>query len=120
MLDAGIFPPGEYSYKAQTKTGDKVFEKSGVIVIREIVAEKLNTVADHNLLYQLSKQSGGKMVYKQELDKLAQDLQNSELIKPITYSHKKLTDLLNLKWICLLLIGLLSIEWFLRKYNGTV
>ncbi|MBS1634432.1 MAG: hypothetical protein JST26_00825 [Bacteroidetes bacterium] len=120
ILNAGMFPPGEYSYKAQTKTGDKVFEKSGVVVIREIVAEKLNTVADHNLLYQLSKQSGGKMVYKQELDKLAADMLNSDLIKTITYSHKKMTDLLNLKWICLLLIALLSIEWFLRKYNGTI
>jgi len=120
VLNAGLFPPGEYSYEAKTKIGEQVTVKNGVIVIREIVAERLNTVADHNLLYQLSQQSGGTMVYKNQLDQLADTVLKSDLIKTVTYSHKQLTDLLNLKWICLLIVGLLCVEWFLRKYNGTV
>ncbi len=120
VLNAGIFPAGEYTYEAKTKTGDQLLTKSGVIIVKEIVAEKLNTVADHAILYQLSKQSGGKLFHRHDLEKLAKEIIDNEVIRPVTYSHKQLTDLLNLKWICLLIVMLLCMEWFLRKYNGSV
>lgn len=120
VLNAGTFPAGEYMYEAQTKVGDQVFVKSGMIMIKEIVAEKLNTVADHQLLYQLSTQSSGKMYLPNQTDELVKDIENSTVIKPITYSHKSTTDILNLKWIALLVILLLGIEWFFRKYNGSI
>lgn len=120
VLSAGVFPAGEYSYEARTKAGDKLFTKSGILVIKEIVAEKLNTVANHQVLYQLSQQSGGRLFYKNQLEQLEKSILDSGVIKPVTYSHKQTNDLLNLKWICLIIISLLCIEWFFRKYNGSV
>ncbi|MES2515068.1 MAG: hypothetical protein V4580_13035 [Bacteroidota bacterium] len=119
-LSAGQFPAGEYSYEAKVKFGDKLYTKAGLVIIKEIISEKINTVANHQLLYQISKQSGGKLFYRSQLQQLEKEILSSESIKSITYSHKQLTDLVNLKWIFFILILLLSTEWFLRKHNGKV
>jgi hypothetical protein len=119
-LSAGQFSAGEYTYEAKVKYGDKLYTKSGIVIIKEIVSEKINTVANHQLLYQISKQSGGKLFYKNQLEQLQKDILSSDSIKSITYSHKELTDLVNLKWLFFVILAFLSIEWFLRKYNGKV
>ncbi len=119
-LSAGQFPAGEYSYEAKVKFGDKLYTKSGIIIIKEIISEKINTVANHQLLYQISKERGGKLYYKNQLEQLQKEILSSESIKSITYSHKQLTDLVNLKWIFFIILALLTTEWFLRKYNGKV
>lgn len=119
-LSAGQFPAGEYSYEAKVKTGDKLYTKQGLIIVKEVVAERINTVANHQLLYQMAKQSGGKLYYASQLKELESAIINSDAIKSITYSHKQLTDLINLKWIFFFIIALLATEWFLRKRNGKV
>ena len=119
-LAAGQFPAGEYAYEAKVKYADKLYTKSGMVIIKEIVSEKINTVANHQLLFQLSKKSGGKLVYPNQLEQLQKEILANSTIKSITYSHKQLTDLVNLKWLFFIIILLLSVEWFLRKYNGKV
>lgn len=119
-LSAGQFAAGEYSYEAKVKFGDKLYTKSGIVIIKEIVSEKINTVANHQLLFQMAKQSGGKLFYRNQLEQLQKEILSSESIKSITYSHKQLTDLVNLKWIFGIILLLLSVEWFLRKHNGKV
>ena len=119
-LAAGQFPAGEYSYEAKVKFGDKLYTKSGIVIIKEVISEKINTVANHQLLFQLSKNSGGKLVYPNQLQQLQEAILKNDSIKSITYSHKQLTDLVNLKWIFFIILVLLSIEWFLRKHNGKV
>jgi hypothetical protein len=80
--------------------------------------EITNTIADHQLLYSLAKKGGGEMVYPNQLKKLADILNAREDIKPISHSEKKLSDMINLKWIFFLLLSLISLEWFIRKING--
>jgi transcriptional regulator CtsR len=120
FIEAGLFPPSEYSYKANVKTDGEIYTQSGTITIKAIVAEKVNTVADHTLLFQLAKNTGGKLFYPNQVNQLEQTLLTNELIKPITYTQKQLNDLIDLKWIFFLILGLLSIEWFLRKRNGSI
>lgn len=120
FVEAGLFPAGEYKYKSTIKVNNQVFSQSGTITVKAIVAEKINTVANHTLLFQLAQNTGGKLFSKDELDKLEKELLNSELIKPVTYTQKQLNDLIDLKWIFFLILGLLSIEWFLRKRSGTI
>lgn len=117
-LNAGIYPPGEYTYEAQVKSGDKIYQQKGLFTVKELVAEQVNTVADHQLLYQLAKRTGGEMLYPASMQKLQQLLENKQDLKTITYTHKKLSDLIDIKWIFYLLMGILSLEWFMRKRNG--
>lgn len=120
FVEAGLFPAGEYKYKSTIKVNNQVFSQSGTITVKAIVAENINTVANHTLLFQLAQNTGGKLFSKNELDKLEKELLNNEFIKPVTYTQKQLNDLIDLKWIFFLILGLLSLEWFLRKRGGTI
>lgn len=117
-LNSGTFAAGNYSYEAQTKVGDKIHKQSGKFIISPVVIESTNTIANHNLLYNLSKKFGGEMIYPNQLNKLSEIILKRDDIKTISYTQKKLTDLIEFEWLFYLLISLLSIEWFLRKRNG--
>jgi hypothetical protein len=117
-LNAGQLPPGEYKYTARVKLGDKAYSKAGSFSIAAIKVELTNTVADHRLLYTLAQKKGGKMYYPKQLDNLLADLEKREDIKPVSYTQKRLDDLINLRWIFFILLGLLATEWFIRKRNG--
>ncbi|MCK9399260.1 MAG: hypothetical protein M0Q51_04625 [Bacteroidales bacterium] len=118
-LDAGTFPPGNYSYQAKVSLGSSLYNASGQFSVTAIDLEALNTVADHHLLFQLADGSGGKMVYPSDLDLLAENILAREDIRPVTYTRKKYEDLLNKRWVLALIIGLLTLEWFLRKRAGS-
>ncbi|NVO18810.1 MAG: hypothetical protein HXX13_03870 [Bacteroidetes bacterium] len=117
-LNAGSFPPGEYTYKASTSYSGKSFQKTGSFVVMAINEELLNTVANHNLLFTLAGQHNGEMLHPSDMNKLIDILNKREDIKTVTYAQKKYTDLVNIFWVFLLIISLLSAEWFLRKRSG--
>ncbi|HEY4798062.1 MAG TPA: hypothetical protein VII99_03195 [Bacteroidia bacterium] len=118
-LNAGIFPVGTYHYEAKVKVGAKLYFAKGEFSVAALQVETTNLIADHQLLYALAKKSGGAMIYPGQLAKL-QDLLNArEDIKSISHSEKKLSDMINLKWIFFLILILISLEWFARKINGS-
>ncbi len=117
-LNAGIFPQGDYKFQAIVKLKNKTLTQNGSFSVTALDAEYLNTVANHQLLYNLAKQSGGEMIYPSDIDKLSDLLKTREDIKVVKYTQKKYDDLINLSWIFFLILGLLSAEWFLRKRNG--
>ena len=117
-LDAGIFPPGNYSWKAEAKSGMLTSSAEGHFSVSSIDLEALNTVADHHLLYQLADETGGKMYLPSNLEELQDDILSRDDIRPVTYTRKNYKDLLSAGWLLVLIIGLLSIEWFLRKRAG--
>ena len=118
-LNAGMMPVGEYKYEAKVKVGDKMYTQKGSFSVSALQVELINTVADHQMLFSLAKKHNGEMVYPNQLEKLVADLNKRDDIKSVSYTEKKLTDLINLKWIFFLLLTLLSIEWFMRKRNGS-
>jgi len=119
-LNAGIHEPGEYSYEAKVKINNEVMVKKGVVIIKEMLSEKMNTVANHKLLNDISIGSNGKLFYPQEIKKLINEINNNEYIKPITYSENTTSDLIDLKWLFILLVIIFSAEWFLRKVSGII
>lgn len=117
-LNAGMMPIGEYKYEAKVKVGEKIYLQRGEFSVSPLQVEITNTIADHQLLYNLAQKHSGNMFYPAQLDKLAESLNTREDIKSVSYTQNKLADLVNLKWIFFLLLALLSIEWFMRKRNG--
>jgi hypothetical protein len=114
-LNIGLLPFGEYKYDAKVKVNGELFVKHGSLIVKEIVSEKINTVADHQLLFSMAKRTGGKLFYKNELEKLESELLKNDQIKPITYSQNNTTSLIDLKWLFWLILIFLSIEWYFRK-----
>ncbi len=118
-LNAGVFPPGSYKYLAKTKVGEKLYQQAGEFSVSVLNLETYNTTADHNMLNNLAGKHKGSMFYPKQLDDLANTLLKRDDIKTISYAHKQFTDLINLFYILLIILGLLSTEWFLRKRAGS-
>ncbi len=117
-LNAGIFPVGEYSYNASVPLGNEDFTASGIFTVSPLNLEGINTIANHQLLFQLAENTGGKMFFPAEMDELLSEIRSRQDIRPVLYSQNQYEDIVNLRWIFFLLLLLLATEWFIRKYNG--
>lgn len=117
-LNAGQLPVGQYRYTGQAKVGEKVLTASGAFTVNPVHVELVNTVANHQLLYNLSQRHEGAMVYPENMASLAGLLAARDDVKSVSYTKTSLRDLINVRWIFFLILGLLSLEWFLRKRNG--
>jgi hypothetical protein len=117
-LDAGKFPPGRYTYEARTKLGNKSHYKSGSFVVTALNLEKISSTADHKLLNSISQKHDGKLFYPGQLDELEKTLTAREDIKSVSHIEKRYNEMVNLFWLLVIIIALLSTEWFIRKWSG--
>lgn len=117
-LNAGTFPVGSYSYLASVKTGKNTYTKKGEFIVTPVNLELLNSVADHNLLYRIAKAHEGEMYYARDLEGLKKKIMEREDIRPVSYAQKRFIDLSGNLLLFLLILALLSAEWFLRKRSG--
>ncbi|MGF7076731.1 hypothetical protein [Mucilaginibacter sp. 3215] len=120
QLDAGTLPIGEYTYNASTQNGKQEFKATGQFTIKPLNLETRQSAANHTLLSNLAKQSGGQMIKPSQLSQLADLIRKNENIKTVVYEDKHYSDLIDLKWLFVLILLLLSAEWFLRKREGEV
>lgn len=118
VLDAGRFPEGNYNYTANTNFNGKDLNSSESFSIQSIVKEQYDLTAKHDLLFNLSQKYNGQLVYPEDISNLTEIISSNETIKPIVYQKTQTEPLLNLKWLLGILILLLAIEWFFRRYFG--
>ncbi|HRX12473.1 MAG TPA: hypothetical protein P5210_12525 [Draconibacterium sp.] len=118
FLNAGHLPSVDYTFSAEVTIGDKTFNETGRFTITPVNFENLDLRANHNLLYQLSAQSGGRFYQPDEIEKLISELKNNNHLKATSYFQEMINEMLNLKWLFFVVLLLLSVEWFLRKFWG--
>ena len=117
-LDAGLFPEGNYTYSAYTNYNSDRLNSSGKFSIQPIQLELYETTANHGLLRNLSERFGGSTIAASNLSSLGNLIVNNENMKPVMFQTTKTRSVINIKWIFFLLLGLLVLEWFLRRFNG--
>jgi hypothetical protein len=120
QLDAGTLPVGEYNYTATTQNGPQQFKASGQLTVKSLNLETRQSAANHQLLNTIAKQSGGKMLYPAQIGQLADMISKNDNIKTVVYEDKHYSDIIDVKWLFVLILLLLSGEWFLRKREGEV
>ena len=118
-LHLGPLPGGVYRYQARATLGGQPQQVSGELLVQEQQLEALQTRADHNLLDQISRRSGQRLYYPSQFAQLTQAIEKANY-KPVIYSQEDLKDLINLKWLFFLLLGLITLEWATRKYSGSI
>ena len=117
-LDLGTLPSGTYKWSASTIHEKKKYTKTGIFVVEDIGLEQATNTANHGVLKQLSKNSGGKFSSIKTYEKLLDQL---EARNDITAIERMTIDFWNLvdSWGFMLLIVLIfSSEWFLKRYFG--
>ena len=109
---------GEYQYKVSV-IGQKI-HKSGKFKIKEYQIEELFTNANSNKLLKLSEKAGGKLYFKNEITSLKNALIENKSFYTSQKSIVKEQYLIDWKLILFTIVGLLTIEWFVRKYYGKI
>ena len=117
-LNAGFFATGNYTYTASANFGNSSFTASGKFSVSPLQLEEMRTRADHQVLYQLASQHNGNMFYLNNMEKIADEIDSKNKLKPILYDTYITESAINLKWVFFLLLAFISAEWFIRKYLG--
>jgi hypothetical protein len=118
-LNSGILAVGNYAFKAFTNVGGQKLEADGRFSVQPIQLELFETTADHAILRALSNQFGGAMVYPKDMVSIADSIMVKQHLKPILYTTNKTQTAMNLKWLFFIVLSLLSLEWFARRYFGS-
>ena len=119
QLNAGKLPVGNYSYEAKASSEGNVMTERGEFSVSPLQLEIINTIADHRLLNQFARENNGIMVYPNAMQALVDEIRNKKEIVSVSYENKTLDELINFRWLCALILILLSTEWLLRKRAGT-
>lgn len=117
-LNAGILPVGNYRFRASTSPNGEQLTYNGQFSVQSVDVERFALEADHGLLRLLSDRYGGAFLLPNQLDALPATLVERGTVKPILFQTITTKSVINLKWIFFILFGLLSLEWFLRRYLG--
>ncbi len=119
LLNAGNFPVGTYTYRASVNDGTSVMEDEGGFTVMPVTIEKINLQADHALLQKLAEDRDGKMIHADSVSQLPRILEARGDVKPLVHAERKYIEFIDIWWILLLIMGLLGLEWFLRKWSGS-
>jgi hypothetical protein len=112
------FAPGAYTYTVKANNGEASVSGSFQILDYNVEQQFLN--ANVTKLQQLAANSQGLSYFIANTDHLISDLLHDSRYVTLQKSTKNVVPLIDFKFLLALMILSLSIEWFLRKYNGLI
>ena len=80
--------------------------------------EQSTSEANFALLQQLAQETNGKRYNAKQLNDLIEELKHRKEITSKSYEERKVRDLIDWSPLLFILLTLLSLEWFIRKWNG--
>ncbi len=119
QLNAGVLPVDNYTYEATVRVGEKLLRYNGEFTVSPLNVEALSTIADHNMLFRLASRHSGQIIYPGQMQQFPEMLNARDDIRTIIYTEKRFSELVNIFWVFIIILSLLSIEWFIRKRNGS-
>jgi hypothetical protein len=108
--------PGKYDFLVKELNSNT--SHSGHFEVLDFDIEKQFINPDLEKLNQLATQTKGKTFYPNQVDEVIKSLLENENYKSIQKENVSKTPLVDWVWLLVLLAITLSIEWFIRKYNG--
>lgn len=110
-----FFEPGKYTVSAEVYRDDQIVGKDEEsFSVDNFNPEFVNTRADFKLLKSVSSLSGGKFFSIHNLDSLDQYIQ----FEPEQVELTRELEFFQSPWVLVVIILLLSLDWFLRKRKG--
>lgn len=118
-LEAGQLPAGRYTYTATATLDGEKLSATGELLVKPLVAERISTVADEALWAGIAARTGGTLAHAADMQRIAEAIAQRKAIVPRSYAHASFNDLIGLRWIFFVLLGLLAVEWVVRRRSGT-
>ena len=116
--DLSSFTSGNYEYTVVV-VGENI-SRSGSFSILDYDVEQQLLNADVTKLRQVATNTKGTVYFMNQTDSLVRDLVEDQRYQAIQKSKENIVSLLDWKYLLMIIILLLSIEWFMRKYNGLI
>jgi len=117
-VDLSNLEAGTYDFIASVEGQGLVRSGTFIIVPFEIEQQFLN--ANVNDLKTIASSTDGLFIPIDDVPNLIDILINDNRYKPIEKSKENIVPLIDWKWLLGLLVLLLALEWFIRKYNGLI
>lgn len=117
-VDLNSLDAGEYSYSVRVR--DESVARSGSFTILDFNVEQQFLNANVTKLQRTATNTGGKAFFITENEQLVEALMNDDRFQSIQKSEQKIVPLIDWKYLLALIALLLSLEWFIRKYNGLI
>jgi hypothetical protein len=114
--DLSNLPPGEYNFTATVSQEN--LSKSGSFSILDFDAEKQFSSSNYGKLNRLANNTNAKLYFPDQMDSLIKTLETDPRYVPTQKSKQIIVPLIDFKFLLGLIITALSLEWFIRKYNG--
>ena len=108
---------GSYSFISKYNNSNQMVKGEFTIISQEIES-KMNT-ANHQILYQLSKESNAEMFNNFNIEYIVETIKSSPLNKTILHDSEKVESIINKTWLLILILLFISTELVVRRYNGT-
>lgn len=107
---------GKYSFTVKELSTNTAYTGSFEVIDFDI--EKQYTNADYKKLQLLAQNTNGKVFFENQTDKLIDELLANENFKSTQKEQTKKLPLIDFWSLLGLIVTLLGLEWFIRKYNG--
>ncbi|GAA4271734.1 VWA domain-containing protein [Aquimarina gracilis] len=117
-VDLSNLTPGDYDYTVSVI--DENISKSGSFSVLEYDVEQQFLNADVTKLKRVATNTNGKYYYINQIDSLINNLLTDQRYQVIQKSKENVVSLIDWKYLLGIVILLLAIEWFARKYNGLI
>ncbi len=117
-VDLSNLNAGEYDYTVSVS--DEALSASGSFTIVDFNVEQQFLNANINKLKRLGNATQGNTYFIDNYENIISDLINDNRFLPVQKSEQKIVPLIDWKYLLFLIIILLAIEWFSRKYNGLI
>jgi len=112
--DLSPWTEGEYTYQGTANRGGLLGEDRGKFTVEAFNIEYLNTAMNPTLLRTVASQSGGSFVTPDRFDSLAAQLQFPRKARAVSWE----VPMWNRAWLLWIFVGLLAVEWLIRKRSG--
>ena len=114
-----ILDEGDYRYTASVRVNSNTAgADSGTFSVGGLNVEFQDTRMNKELLEQISARTGGTYHTPGSVNTLASDIAALPAFKPREVVRSEDIELWNRSWMLGLIVGLFSVEWFVRKRNG--
>ncbi|WP_109300760.1 hypothetical protein [Aquimarina sp. AU474] len=117
-VDLSDLPAGNYDYTV-TVIGENI-SRSGNFKVLEYNVEQQFLNADVTKLRQVATNTKGKLYNLTQSNELFQNIIQDRRYQTIQKSKENVVSLIDWKYLLVIVIVLLGIEWFARKYNGLI
>ncbi|MEM0996081.1 MAG: hypothetical protein AAGN35_03330 [Bacteroidota bacterium] len=116
FLELNNLEEGTYSYEAEGRKNEVlVGTDRGQFSIGKNNIEHFRLTADDGLLEQIALRTEGKFIRARDLEALAEEINQLSTLKPVVNYVTRRTGFNELAWIFFVLLGMLAVEWVVRK-----